>query len=148
MSFSKVLASSLMLSNGEIVRSPRSFPTRDIEQDRRYAQLVNAMSHYNPAFDQLKYWTYGCNCHVLGDRPMSDPGFGPPVDRLDSVCKAYKDCNKCARETYGHQCIGEWITYKYGISVSNVLLELRPIFRIAQFNSKLFIQPVILYKTV
>ena len=25
-----------------------------------------------------------------GDRPMSDPGLGPPVDQLDAVCKAYK----------------------------------------------------------
>ena len=27
---------------------------------------------------------------IKGDRPMSDPGYGPPVDELDSVCKEYK----------------------------------------------------------
>ena len=118
MSFSKILASSLMLSNGEIVRSPRSFPTREIEQDRRYFQLKEFMKHYNREFDEKKYWTYGCNCHVLGDRPMSDPGFGPPVDRLDSVCKQYKDCNKCAREKFGESCIGEIVQYRYGLNVS------------------------------
>ena len=118
MSFSKILASSLMLSNGEIVRSPRSFPTREIEQDRRYFQLVAFMKHYNREFDERKYWTYGCNCHVLGDRPMSDPGFGPPVDKLDSVCKQYKDCNKCAREKFGESCIGELVEYRYGETVS------------------------------
>ena len=48
------------------------------------------MEAFNPKFDERKYWAYGCNCHVLGDRPMSDPGFGPPVDELDTVCKAYK----------------------------------------------------------
>ena len=118
MSFSKILASSLMLSNGEIVRSPRSFPTREIEQDRRYFQLLEFMRHYNRLFDEHKYWTYGCNCHVMGDRPMSDPGFGPPVDKLDSVCKQYKDCNKCAREKYGETCIGELVQYRYGTTVS------------------------------
>ena len=76
------------------------------------------MKHYNREFDEKKYWTYGCNCHVLGDRPMSDPGFGPPVDRLDSVCKQYKDCNKCAREKFGESCIGEIVQYRYGLNVS------------------------------
>ena len=118
MSFSKILASSLMLSNGEIVRSPRSFPTREIEQDRRYIQLKKFMEYYNINFDERKYWTYGCNCHILGDRPMSDPGYGPPVDRLDSVCKQYKDCNKCARERFGESCIGELVQYRYGQNVS------------------------------
>lgn len=121
MSFSKILASSLMLSNGEIVRSPRSFPTREIEQDRRYFQLIEFMKFYNIEFDERKYWTYGCNCHVLGDRPMSDPGFGPPVDKLDSVCKQYKDCNKCAREKYGDACIGELVQYQYGHTNKNGL---------------------------
>ena len=76
------------------------------------------MEYYNSEFDDRKYWTYGCNCHVLGDRPMSDPGFGPPVDRLDSVCKQYKDCNKCAREKFGDTCIGEIVQYRYGPNVS------------------------------
>ena len=39
----------------------------------------------------LKYSTYGCNCHFLvGDRPMSKPGYGQPIDELDQVCKDYK----------------------------------------------------------
>ena len=45
---------------------------------------------------------------------MSDPGHGPPVDALDSVCKAYKDCVKCARLSYGEMCIGEFVKYRYG----------------------------------
>jgi hypothetical protein len=44
---------------------------------------------------------------------MSDPGHGPPVDPLDSVCKAYKDCVKCAKMTHGSTCIGEFVTYDY-----------------------------------
>ena len=51
---------------------------------------------------------------LLGDRPMSDPGHGPPVDPLDSVCKAYKDCVKCAKMTHGEMCIGEFVKYRYG----------------------------------
>ena len=45
---------------------------------------------------------------------MSDPGHGPPVDALDTVCKQYKDCQKCARATHGDSCIGEFVRYKYG----------------------------------
>ena len=45
---------------------------------------------------------------------MSDPGHGPPIDSLDTVCKAYKDCLKCARQEHGEMCIGEWHRYKYG----------------------------------
>jgi hypothetical protein len=88
--------------------------TRQIDQERRYNQLTDMMEHYNADFDERKYWTYGCNCLILGDRPMSDPGHGPPVDALDTVCKAYKDCQKCARMEHGDTCIGEFVRYKYG----------------------------------
>ena len=57
---------------------------------RRYKDLKLLALHYMPDFDERKYWAYGCNCLILGDRPMSDPGYGRPVDKLDSVCKAYK----------------------------------------------------------
>merc|ERR1711892_415488 len=82
--------------------------------DKRYSQLVDMMEHFNVDFDERKYWAYGCNCLILGDRPMSDPGHGPPVDALDTVCKAYKDCVKCARMTHGETCIGEFVKYRYG----------------------------------
>jgi len=84
------------------------------DNDRRYSQLVDMMAHHNSDFDERKYWAYGCNCLILGDRPMSDPGHGPPVDALDSVCKAYKDCLKCARMKFGDTCIGEFVKYRYG----------------------------------
>lgn len=83
------------------------------EEERRYKQLADMMEFFNPKFDERKYWTYGCNCHVLGDRPMSDPGFGPPIDALDVVCKQYKDCQKCARARFGETCIGEFVRYGY-----------------------------------
>ena len=89
-------------------------------QERRYAQLSDMMENYNAEFDERKYWTYGCNCLILGDRPMSDPGHGRPVDELDVVCKAYKDCLKCARWAYGDMCIGEFVQYKYGIKGGQV----------------------------
>ena len=102
------------------------------EDERRYFQLTKMMKFYNPDFDQRRYWTYGCNCLILGiffsvnfgawvvnffcvgDRPMSDPGHGPPIDALDKVCKAYKDCLKCARMQYGESCIGEFHAYEFG----------------------------------
>ena len=51
---------------------------------------------------------------MLGDRPMSDPGLGPPVDEQDGSCKKYKDCQKCAKQRFGNECIGEFVKYKYG----------------------------------
>lgn len=84
------------------------------QPERRYNQLVDMMEHYNSEFDERKYWTYGCQCLILGDRPMSDPGHGHPVDALDYTCKQYKDCQRCARERFGDDCIGEFKRYRYG----------------------------------
>ena len=45
--------------------------TREIgpeAEDRRYAQLKEMFTSYNPEFDERKFWTYGCNCLMLGDR--------------------------------------------------------------------------------
>ena len=36
------------------------------DQDHRYIQLTNMMTHYNPSFDEKKFWAYGCNCLILG----------------------------------------------------------------------------------
>ena len=83
---------------------------------RRYKQLTSQMEYYNSEFDERKYWAYGCQCLILGDRPMSDPGHGPPVDELDAVCKQYKDCQKCARMTFGDMCIGEFVEYDLRIT--------------------------------
>ena len=128
-------------SNGTAVEE-RGRPNAPAAQDqsKRYSQLVEMMGNYNAAFDERKYWTYGCNCLILGDRPMSDPGHGKPVDELDTVCKAYKDCLKCARLIYffkifmpnywqtgdkirlrwqfGDMCIGEFVKYKFSINKS------------------------------
>lgn len=80
---------------------------------RRYSDLKAIALHYMPDFDERKYWAYGCNCLILGDRPMSDPGLGKPVDELDMVCKAYKDCQRCVAMRYGDTCIGEMVKYRW-----------------------------------
>ena len=64
-------------------------------------------------FDERKYWAYGCHCFILGDRPMTEMGYGRPVDALDNKCKAYKDCQKCVRERHGDTCIGEMVRYTW-----------------------------------
>ena len=46
------------------------------DSDRRYSQLVDMMSHYNPSFDERKYWAYGCNCLILGNSTTC-PSPGP-----------------------------------------------------------------------
>lgn len=33
---------------------------------RRYSDLLSIVYHYNPDFDERKYWAYGCNCLMLG----------------------------------------------------------------------------------
>jgi len=111
--------SSLIVVTATTVQATPAAPIRVARQsetdgDRRYSQLVDMMANYNSDFDERKYWAYGCNCLILGDRPMSDPGYGPPVDALDSVCKEYKDCLKCARMKHGDSCIGEFVKYRYG----------------------------------
>lgn len=67
-------------------------------------------------FDERKYWTYGCHCLMLGDRPMSDMGRGEPVDELDSRCRFYKECQRCVRDKHGDQCIGEFVKYTWKYS--------------------------------
>ena len=34
--------------------------------ERRYNQLTDMMTFFNPSFDERRYWTYGCNCLILG----------------------------------------------------------------------------------
>ena len=54
---------------------------------------------------------------------MTSPGQGPPVDALDKVCKAYKDCLKCTRMKHGDSCIAEYVRYNYGISNGEAVCE-------------------------
>lgn len=68
---------------------------------RRYNDLLAIVTHYESDFDERKYWAYGCNCLILGDRPMSEMGKGKPVDELDTACKDYKSCQKCVRMEFG-----------------------------------------------
>jgi hypothetical protein len=79
----------------------------------RYSQLLELMEFYTQeeSFDAAKYWNYGCNCMIHGDRPLSDMGTGPGVDRLDKKCREYKLCQQCARGQHGDMCIGEFINY-------------------------------------
>jgi len=83
-------------------------------QTRRYSQLMQLMQFYTleETFDADKYWNYGCNCMIHGDRPLSDMGTGPGVDRLDRKCREYKLCQQCARAQHGDMCIGEFISYR------------------------------------
>merc|ERR1739844_579986 len=95
-----------------------------IDAPRRYDDLeAMAIKHWKKngmtgknKFDEKKYWAYGCHCYILGDRPMSSMGKGAPTDGLDNKCNAYKDCQKCVRETHGDACIGEFVRYTWKFS--------------------------------
>lgn len=79
----------------------------------QHEKLITQMRFYNNGFDARRFWAYGCNCLILGDRPMSDAGLGPPVDELDSSCKRYKECLKCAQMEFGEDCVNELKKYKF-----------------------------------
>ena len=39
---------------------------KTLTEEKRYSQLIALMDHFNPTFDERQYWTYGCNCLMLG----------------------------------------------------------------------------------
>ena len=73
----------------------------ELVQPRRFKDLDKMIKEINPDFDSRKYWAYGCHCFALNDRPSSSMGRGKPVDELDTLCKKYKECQKCAQKRFG-----------------------------------------------
>ena len=73
----------------------------ELVQPRRFKDLDKMIKKVNPDFDSRKYWAYGCHCFALNDRPSSSMGRGKPVDELDTLCKKYKECQKCAQKRFG-----------------------------------------------
>jgi len=57
--FGSSIAEPLFNQVGRVGQTP-------FDQERRYAQLMDMMEHYNPTFDERKFYTYGCNCLILG----------------------------------------------------------------------------------
>ena len=82
--------SMIIASTSAVVSAQRNDEPQGQLGARRYDDLHKIAKFYMPDFDERKYWAYGCNCLILGDRPMSDPGHGRPVDALDMICKQYK----------------------------------------------------------
>ena len=73
----------------------------ELVSPRRFKDLDKMIKEINPDFDSRKYWAYGCHCFALNDRPTSSMGRGKPVDELDTLCKKYKECQKCAQKRFG-----------------------------------------------
>ena len=55
---------------------------------------------------------------------MAEMGKGKPVDALDSACKAWKECQRCARMKHNRsashpqgefECLGEFTRYNFGL---------------------------------
>merc|ERR1712037_608137 len=84
---------------------------------RRYDQFMEMTKTYWKNYDDKKLWSYGCNGFNRGDRPMSSPGYGLPIDELDRLYHTYKSCLMCARRVHtpannnGDECIGEFVEY-------------------------------------
>ena len=49
---------------------------------RRYTDLLSIVYHYNPDFDERKYWAYGCNCLMLGKSLTVIPRMSPKQGAL------------------------------------------------------------------
>ena len=55
---------------------------------------------------------------------MAEMGKGKPIDALDSACKAWKECQRCARMKHNRsashpqgefECLGEFTRYNFGL---------------------------------
>ena len=44
----------------------------------KYSGLTRLAFHYNREFSATQHHAYGCNCMMLGDRPLAETTFGPP----------------------------------------------------------------------
>lgn len=114
----KIVFSTLVISEAYAVTP--AFPDRVGGLDiRRYDQFESMAQVFDSQFDNKMITDYGCNCPELGDRPLSDPGRGAPVDDLDKVCQKFKQCTKCAKEEFGEECISEMIRYQFAKSTAD-----------------------------
>jgi len=87
-----------------------SFPTPD--DPRKLKQLLAQLKHYNGRdFDESRIRGYGCNC-FMNDFGMENVSYGKPVNQLDSSCRAYQECLKCAKEEHGSHCFPDHTGYK------------------------------------
>lgn len=87
----------------------------------KYSGLTRLAFHYNREFSATQHHAYGCNCMMLGDRPLAETTFGPPVDELDSTCKKLKECYKCVSAQFGQNCTPEKRNYDFFIRDFDVL---------------------------
>jgi hypothetical protein len=71
---------------------------------RRYRDLDQMIQKLHPNVDPRTYWSYGCHCFSMDDRPMSGKKRGKPVDKLDHFCQTYGDCQKCVQKQFGSVC--------------------------------------------
>lgn len=65
------------------------------------------------SFNAADFWAYGCFCHQLTGKDMSEIGKGKPIDALDTACHQYKVCLSCATAAYGEECNNEDESYRW-----------------------------------
>jgi len=80
---------------------------------RKFDTLKKMIAYLDnsPRPDFGKSCHYGCHCLVDG---MDDilAGYGQPVDEIDSACKRYKQCVKCALTDFGTEVCPWYKPYK------------------------------------
>ena len=75
--------------------------------------ITGATVNFQDVSSALPLTYFNSKLYIQADRPISDPGFGEPLDELDSVCKKYRNCVQCAKQQYGDICIPEQVEYTY-----------------------------------
>merc|ERR1711979_134981 len=79
-------------SSVDAQRSEHSRPDEKALGDiKRYNDMHDIAVHiFNGAgktFDERQYWTYGCHCFFLGDRPLSEMGMGNQLTPSTNLAK-------------------------------------------------------------
>lgn len=95
--------------------------SREIGASSKYSGLTRLAYHYNREFSASQHHAYGCNCMMLGDRPLLETTFGPPVDELDATCKKLKECYRCVLTEFGGTCTPENRIYDFFVRGQDVL---------------------------
>ncbi|CBY15238.1 unnamed protein product [Oikopleura dioica] len=129
--FADIVADDVCVSNGQEVSCDLQPTQPSVRSGRTEADRVPYQTLYpdlkwmaenlwlrngltgEDAFDDRKYWAYGCHCNLLGMRPITDMGMGRPKDAFDTKCKAYKECLQCVKKNHGDECIGDLVGYAW-----------------------------------
>lgn len=60
----------MMTAGALVLGGAFAAPAEQVAGEKRYSQLIEMMEYHNANFDDRQYWTYGCNCLMLGKQTL------------------------------------------------------------------------------